>query len=296
MTRAVVVAKKSSYGRYVVEENDPHVRALLARRDPVVKRWRRADDEHRRTLEEVGQVLDRLGVHYVLVRDAHAQFDPADAQLVVTVGGDGTLLAASHSVSEVPLLGVNSAPGSSVGFFCAGRRTTLKTLIPRALAGTLKSVTLTRMQVTVNGRVRSQRVLNEALYCHASPAATSRYILGHGRKREEQRSSGFWVGPAAGSTAAMRSAGGRVLPLRSAQLQLVVREPYAAFGKPYALARFVALPTQRISVKSKMNDACMFLDGPYKMIHISLGDETVFSASDEPLTVLGLDGRRTHAR
>jgi len=296
MSRVVVVSKRSSYNRYVVEENDAHVRALIKRRDPVVKRWRRADDDHRQSLEEVERVLDRLGVHYVLVRNPNAQFDPVDADLVVTVGGDGTMLAASHNVTDVPLLGVNSAPRSSVGFFCAGRASTVKRLIPRALDGVLESVTLQRMQVTVNGRVRSKRVLNDALFCHASPAATSRYILKHRRLQEEQRSSGLWVGPAAGSTAAIHSAGGRVLTLTSRRLQVVVREPYAAFGKAYRLLRFAIEPGQQATAKSKMNDAFMFLDGPYKTVRVCLGDEVAFSLSDEPLTVLGLNALRTKAR
>lgn len=41
-----------------------------------------------------------------------------------------------------------------------------------------------------------------------------------------------------------------------------------------------------------MDDAALFLDGPYKRIEVFLGDTVVFRASDEPLTVLGLDPRR----
>ena len=93
------------------------------------------------------------------------------------------------------------------------------------------------MRVDLNERLLHNRVLNEALFCHASPAATSRYMLrllkGAAGTRaeqvvdeEEQKSSGLWVGPAAGSTAAQRSAGGAVLPLTSQKIQFVVREPY----------------------------------------------------------------------
>src|ERR1019366_7356859 len=42
--------------------------------------------------------------------------------LVVTVGGDGTLLAASHGIGPgIGLLGVNSAPSHSLGFFWRAR-------------------------------------------------------------------------------------------------------------------------------------------------------------------------------
>jgi NAD+ kinase len=223
------------------------------------------------------------------VQRAHAEFDTSDAKLVVSVGGDGTLLAASHNVGQVPILGVNSAPQHSVGFFCAARAESVHRMLADALEDRLPGLRLTRMAVAVNGRIRSRRVLNEALFCHASPAATSRYILSYGRVREEQRTSGFWIGPPAGSTAAQRSAGGKVLPLASAQLQLVVREPYGAFnGRAYRLLRVVVEPERRLLVKSKMQDGCLFLDGPYRQLAVRLGDEVAFYASEEPLNVLGL--------
>jgi NAD+ kinase len=211
---------------------------------------------------------------------------------VVAVGGDGTLLSASHSVDSAPVLGVNSAPRSSVGFFCGARRQTFAERLDEALEGRAKSVTLTRMKVSVNGSQRSARVLNEALYAHSSPAATSRYLMELGKKREEQRSSGFWIGPAAGSTAAQRSAGGRVLPLSSKRLQLVVREPYAPFGQRYQLLKRVISPDERLVVKSKMDDAMLWLDGPYREVPVRLGDEVEFAVSDKPLRVLGLSARR----
>jgi NAD+ kinase len=294
VTRVVVVAKQSLYGRYVEEENDPRIRGLIERRDPAVKRWRQAHEEHVRTRDQVLAILARAGVHVMLVEHSRSEFDTTDADLVVTVGGDGTLLAASHNVARVPILGVNSAPSSSIGFFCAARLDNAERLLGAALSKRLLSVVLRRMRVTVNQAVRSRRVLNEALFCHASPAATSRYIIQSGRVREEHRSSGFWIGPAAGSTGAQRSAGGKVLPLDSEALQLVVREPYTAFDLTYRLLRVVVPPRGRLVVRSKMEDARLFLDGPYRSLPVRLSDIVTFGISDEPLTVLGL--ARDHRR
>src|SRR5690606_26492133 len=122
---------------------------------------------------------------------------------------------------------------------CAARRANLGPMLSRALSRELKSLHLARMAVKINGVTRSERVLNEALFCHTEPAATSTYILKVGRRREEQKSSGLWVGPPAGSTAAIRSAGGKVLPLSARQLQMVVREPYMGDGRRYQLLRQV---------------------------------------------------------
>ncbi|HEY3500809.1 MAG TPA: NAD(+)/NADH kinase, partial [Polyangiaceae bacterium] len=190
--RVVVIAKRTAYRRFVEDERDPRAKQLLRKRDAAVGTWLESHREHVRTLETVERELERAGAQVLLVQRAHAAFDASGAALVIAVGGDGTLLAASHSVGEIPILGVNSAPRHSVGFFCAATRATFKTHLAQALEGRLPSVELARMTVAVNDRVRSKRVLNEALYCHASPAATSRYILTHRRTREEQRSSGIW--------------------------------------------------------------------------------------------------------
>jgi NAD+ kinase len=139
--------------------------------------------------------------------------------------------------------------------------------------------------------------LNEALFCHSSPAATSRYILsiksaGGTVDEEEQKSSGMWIGPAAGSTAAQRSAGGRVLPLSSTKLQYVVREPYAPFadrgGGPMRLTLGLIDPEGTLTLRSKMRTAKIFADGGLTVFDVDLGDVVVMRRSDEPLTVLGL--------
>jgi NAD+ kinase len=289
--KVIVVAKRSAWSRHVEDEHDPRARSLLRKKDQSVANWRSAHQEHRSTLALVKSTLEQLGARVLLLERPEAVFDCSDAELVVTVGGDGTLLAASHNIRRVPILGVNSSRSHSIGYFCAAHRDNLASMLPGALAGKLRESWLNRMQVTVNGRVVSRRVLNEALFCHASPAATSRYIIGVAEVSEEQRSSGLWIGPAAGSTGAQFSAGGRILPLASAELQLVVREPYIPAGRHYELVRCQIPEGEQLTVKSKMDDAVLFLDGPHQSSSVSLGDVCRFSASKEPLCVLGLSRR-----
>ncbi len=198
--RVILVVKRTPYARYVEEESDPEVRRLVRRRDPSVAVWVESHREHVATLAEVSRVLKKLGAKVWLLQGPRVVFDASDAALVVSVGGDGTLLAASHHVGRTPVIGVNSSPRSSVGFFCAARRANVETLLSRALSGKVKALKLSRMMVRVNGRVISRHVLNEALFCHETPAAASRYVVSYRRRQEEQVSSGFWVGTAAGST------------------------------------------------------------------------------------------------
>jgi NAD+ kinase len=83
-----------------------------------------------------------------------------------------------------------------------------------------------------------------------------------------------------------------VLPITSKKLQLVVREPYSPPGKRPRVLRLLVASHDEVTVKSKMQDASMFLDGPYKRVGVSVGDVVVFRASDQPLRVLGLRSRR----
>jgi NAD+ kinase len=148
------------------------------------------------------------------------------------------------------------------------------------------------MRVELNGKALHARVLNEALFCHSSPAATSRYILKVRACEEEQRSSGLWVGPAAGSTAAQRSAGGKVLPLESERIQYVIREPYTPAGGRLRLARGLIDPNDELLLRSKMREAKVFLDG-HRIVHsVTMGDVLTMRRSEESLTVLGIAKKR----
>jgi NAD+ kinase len=285
--------KRSSYRFFVEEGQDSRIVDLIAKGDPTVKRMRRSHEAHTETMRELRAAFTELGIK------AHYYEGPRSTieetyDLVVTVGGDGTVLAASHQIGpSCPLLGVNSAPESSVGFFCAAQKGNVGVVLRAALDGKLPGATLTRMCVLLNDRVLHNRVLNEALFCHASPAATSRYILRLVRPdgtadEEEQKSSGLWVGPAAGSTAAQRSAGGRIRPLLSRKLQFVVREPYLGADVTTRLHVGLVEEAGRLELRSKMRHAKLVLDGHHDVHEVEIGDRIVLKRSDETVTILGL--------
>ncbi len=295
--RIVLLVKKSLYRVFVEERKDERFNELLLRGDATVERLQSAHEAHERTVEEVRRALDGAGATITELATELAGPQPGplttrDADLVVSIGGDGTLLRASHASVDVPVLGVNSAPEHSVGFFCAARADSFADAIRRAQHGKIAKATLTRMQVSINDRIVAERVLNDALFCHASPAATSRYLVELGPICEEQKSSGFWIGPAAGSTAAQCSAGGKVLPLESDALQLVVREPYTPKGERYRIKHALVQPDEELVVRSKIRDATLFVDGPDDVHRAGFGDVLRFRRAPVPLVVLGLHARR----
>jgi NAD+ kinase len=295
--RVLALAKRTSYRTLVLEQKDARVKSLLAHSDPSVQSLRVSHEHHEETKREVALALAELGADAQFV-DGPRKKVSGHFDLVISIGGDGTLLAASHRLGpDTPILGVNSAPDHSVGFFCAARKGSVKETLLAARDGTLEKTTLSRMRVVMNDVRLHNRVLNDALFSHTVPAATSRYILTvtppHGPPQEEQqRSSGLWIGPAAGSTAAQHSAGGRILPLTSKKIQYVVREPYTGGGVPLRLLAGTVDDGGSIALRSKMREAKLFLDGHYIVHDVAIGDVIRLERSDETLTVLGLARHR----
>jgi NAD+ kinase len=287
--RVLVIYKKTAYQRYRGGVSK-RLSRLLEEGNISVARLLEAHEAHLDTLERARVALKDLGAKASFRHNHEPNGENWD--LVVTLGGDGTLLWSSHMVgADTPMLAINSAPESSVGYFCAADRGDEHRVLGAALRGELKRTRLTRMRVALDGEVISERVLNDVLFCHECPAATTRYVIRYGDLEEHQTSSGIWGGPAAGSTAAQRSAGGRVLPIGSMKLQWVVREPYRGPGRTYELARGLVDPERYLSITSKMREGKLYLDGAQKVHPVDIGTEIRLCRSPEPLTLLGLRSR-----
>ena len=290
-SRVLVVYKKSTYQRYVGRARE-RLQELIEHSDVSVQGLLDEHEIHQETLRQAKAALRDLGARAVFRYRPEPLPEEGAWDLIVTLGGDGTLLWASHLAdSSTPMVAINSAPDTSVGYFCAGDGHNVNEVLAAALDGSLKSSRLARMRVDVGDKVLSTRVLNDALYCHESPAATSRYILEYAGDQERQMSSGVWVGPAAGSTAAIRSAGGKVLPTGSQRIQFVVREPYRGVDNKYRLVKGMVPRGEDLRITSRMTKGRIFLDGTQKVYSIGIGDRIRMALSDEPLTLLGLDRR-----
>src|SRR5690606_27699800 len=102
--RVLVIYKKSAYQIYVRERKNERIKALIERQDRTVTSILAADRDHLETLEETRDALRDLGVKGVFrYRSDEGLVEGFD--LIVTVGGDGTLLWASHRVPpSIPVL------------------------------------------------------------------------------------------------------------------------------------------------------------------------------------------------
>jgi NAD+ kinase len=291
--RVLVIYKKSAYQIYVRERKNPRIQRLIKAGDQAMVHLLRAHQDHAASVKEARHALTRLGAKAVF-RYRSDLNDAGDADLVVSLGGDGTLLWTSHIAGpNCPVVAINTAPSDSVGFYCAGNKYDLDGVLADALSGRLKETRLARMRVELDGELVSARVLNDALYTHQDPAATSRYLIRFRGQEEEHKSSGVWVGPAAGSTAAIHSAGGRVLPVTSRRLQFVVREPFCRDKHALALTRGLIEPGEALSLRSRNRRSRVYIDGSHLSRDVGIGSEIRMRLSDEPLVLLGFKGRET---
>jgi NAD+ kinase len=209
--------------------------------------------------------------------------DATEGRLLVSVGGDGTLLDASKKVRSSPVLGVNSDTSHSMGFLCAANGETFAAHFDAILAGRFLPTPIHRIQGDIDGAPFPHPVLNDVLIAHKNPAATSKYILGHGGVAEDHKSSGVWICTAAGSTAAMGSAGGDVQLLGDERVQVRVREPFVADRQPNRLDHFFVAKNETCTVVSKMREGRVYLDGPYSTLELSMGARLTVHSNAEPL-------------
>ena len=286
LRKVLLVYKKSSYETHVLDEQDKNYIRLLAEKSAVLLRSKLSHEEHVGTLETIQQELTRRKIPFDVRH--RKELEPVRGyDLVLTIGGDGTFLEASHFMEKGLLMGVNSSPDHSVGHFCRATADNFSRRLNDLLHDRLHIRSLSRLQVRINDDPPLPPVLNDVLFTNLNPAGTTRYVLKLRNREEEQKSSGLWIATAAGSTAAIHSAGGRLLPIGSRQFQYVVREPYLARGQRCRLRRGLLQPRQKLQIITVMDDSALYLDGPHATYPIRRGDEVTVTLSRHPLKVIG---------
>ena len=284
--RVLVVYKKSALQIYVKERRDRHIGDLLKAGHRTVSNMKRVHQEQEAATSRVRDILRKLKIPHA-VRYRADRFPTDGIDLVISVGGDGTLLEASHHVGNVPLLGVNSSPRTSVGYLTATHAREFESTMRRLVAGKLPLTRLARLQVLHNGDPVGPPILNDVLFCNTNPAATSRYRLRVDSREEAQKSSGIWVATATGSTAALRSAGGRVLPPRSRKIAYLVREPYHDPGRRLRILRGTVSPQEGLDVVSMMRESALYMDGSHLKVRLNWGDRIQITGHVSDLRLYG---------
>ncbi|MGH9441092.1 MAG: NAD(+)/NADH kinase [Thermoanaerobaculia bacterium] len=137
---------------------------------------------------------------------------PPDLRLVVTLGGDGTLLSAARAVSDrAEILGVNIG---TLGFLTGVSGREVASLVEDAILGRFDRDVRQLLEISVHDgkRLRRSRVLNDAVLNRGALSRIARFTLRFdGQPFSSMRADGLIISSPTGSTAYNLSAGGPLL-------------------------------------------------------------------------------------
>lgn len=322
----IVVQKQTALERYTRRALNVDFLEYVEQGGGSLEDLKVAHDEHTETREVVLQALAARGLSTVvwnldeLSASGTPFFLPASGgfgrstateglvprkRLVVSLGGDGTLLHASHHVGgDVRVLGVNSCPAHSVGALCAAKRESFARMLDDVLSGATKALSTRRLLVETSENHRLPLALNDVLLCNQHPAATSRYQISVVPEADEngcvplrteaQLSSGLWIAAPAGGSAVIRGYGMPVHPLGSRTFQIAVREPYFASGvspsqppPQYTIDRLeLDGDRESLALFCRMRAGLVCVDGPDNGVRLGFGARVRLSLGESTALLL----------
>ncbi len=248
-----------------------------------------AHRQHEEAKQKLTAIVENLKIPYSIMDDIWSESFNKENELIVTLGGDGTFIHASHFSTVTPILGINSAPGSSIGHYCsmtidedaadiAGR-------LESIIRGREKPSPVQRMVVYKNNAPTDFPFINDALFANTNPGDTSRYTLELDGIAQKQKSSGIWISTSSGSTAAFSSAGGKPFgdydSGEKIQYGFIVRELYEAGKK--SIRYGILTSDNQFGIISRMFYARVFLDGRRNYVPVHYGDNIRFGFYPYPL-------------
>ena len=288
--KALVVVKTSTVDQVTRSASDSlgssRLRQLIEEEDGSVAELRASHMQHNESVHKVNRILRNRGIE--LTHRTDMPTTPTEGfDIVITIGGDGMVLGASHAIRDkTPILGVNSAPSFSVGYLTGCVAEQLDSTLDAFETGVLMPLEVQRLSLRIAGRCIGVPVLNDVLFCADNPAMTSRYKLRWPDGEELQRSSGIWISTPAGSTSALASAGGPTLPLTAKQFAFLIREPYAPPGSSVRFRSAVLTEKQNFSIENRTREASVFLDGSHRRYSVNFGQRIDIGLHPQPLRMI----------
>ena len=197
-----------------------------------------------------------------------------NAELVVTVGGDGTLLRGVRLAVplDVPILGVNTG---RLGFLTEIETEHLDVL-RRVFAGDFAIEERVALQVSVNG-VGAHFALNDAVVRRGVQARMAPFGLSlDGELIAHIPSDGIVVATPTGSTAYFLSAGGPIISPNVDAFGVIALLPHTLFARPLLLPTTAKI---EISCDSEIVHANLETDGMF-VADLSSGDRVTVTRGD----------------
>jgi NAD+ kinase len=152
--------------------------------------------------------------------------------LLVVVGGDGTVIRAAQRSSDTPILGIKVG---ALGFLCETMPDKAVASMGKILAGEYFLEHREKFKVSY-AQKRLPDVLNEVLVCTSKPSKImSMRVIKDGEHLHRGKADGVIVSTTTGSTAYALSAGGPIIDTRLDIMEVVFICPLTAGLKPFIL-------------------------------------------------------------
>ena len=225
-----------------------------------------------------GKGVDAIEMH----RDVRDDIRGAD--LVVTLGGDGTFLAGARLAApmEIPILGINLG---RLGFLTELEADELETGLDRFINNDYRLEERTMLSVSLlreGHSVVKQIGLNEVVVDHSGETRILRLEIDVGGQAVGViDADGTIVATASGSTAYALASGGPILEPSLEDLVLVPMSPFALTVRPIVFA-----PHQDITIKVVRGPAEMRVDGMRHGHAVAAGDSVRCGAHEKRLKVV----------
>jgi NAD kinase len=159
-------------------------------------------------------------------KNTFAEKELNNIDLVIAIGGDGTILSASHYLKDKPMLAVNISPETSEGALATIPLADLDKKLNEIVNKKYSIQKLERIEVLINKTPIPFLSLNEVFIANEKPYLISKYELHLKNLKETQKSSGLLFATGTGSTAWFKSAGGAPFSPESKYIKMITREPY----------------------------------------------------------------------
>lgn len=209
-----------------------------------------------------------------------------DVDILITVGGDGTILR-SLQLNPSPILGINAGV---LGFLTEISKDNLQEGLDRILRGEYVIEEKLRLKTTVDGR-RCPDALNEAVIHTAHVAKIRQFeVYVDDQLAINTRADGIIVATPTGSTCYAMSVGGPILDPRVEALVIAPMAPFKFSARP-----FVVPASSRITLKFIRKRPCVLvIDGQDELpLH---GNEIIeCTRSETPARFISL-GRSFYSR
>ncbi len=268
----VALIYKKSVWELFSNSKDSNVSSYISGKAEAKEAFQQSHQTQQNTIQTVKNTLSSSGAEINMVyRSEITESVISSADLVISVGGDGTFLETSHYITDnTPILGVNSDPVRSVGFFCSCTGDNFEELFNNVNNG--PRTNLSRISLKIDGISVDPPVLNDLLFANPNPAATTRYEV----EGETYRNSGILISTAAGSTAWSFQEGLDPLPLTSNEFQFIhrgARKPASGIASS-------------VKIDSLTRKGKLFIDGEHCSLPLCIGQSLEIKCG-QPINVIG---------